>query len=95
MRISGEAIARSDKDATALADVFRFVAGLVQLRSGNPRPQVLADLLNSLEIKTEANRLTFSMAVPEAQLEEMIRNHRTAPVRPHRPNRPNRPARPA
>ena len=95
VRISGEAIARSDKDATALADVLRFVAGLVQLQSDNPSPQVLADLLNSLEIKTEANRLTFSMAVPETQLEEMIRNHRTAPVRPHRPNRPNRPARPA
>ncbi len=33
--ISGEASTRSEKDAQALVDVFRFVAGLIQLNSQN------------------------------------------------------------
>jgi hypothetical protein len=71
--ISAEAIARSEKDAQALVDVVKFVAGMVQLnRQNNPAAGQVATLLDTLDCKAAGNVTTVSLAIPELQLEQMI-----------------------
>ena len=73
VEISGEAVARTDKDATALADVVRFLANMVQMNSENKRAGEFAAILETLDLKTEANVIKFSISVPEDQIEKMIK----------------------
>jgi len=71
--ISVEAVARTDKDAQALADVLKFAASLVQLNSqNNPASSQIAALLNTLDSSTAGNTTTISLAVPEQQLEQLL-----------------------
>jgi hypothetical protein len=71
--ISLEAVARTDKDAQALADVLKFAASLVQLNSqNNPASAQIAALLNTLDSRTAGNTTTISLAVPEQQLEQLL-----------------------
>lgn len=77
-RINGEAMTRSDKDATALADVFRFLAQIVQSngqqRSGNAND--LAALLGKMQLTTEGSVMKVSMAIPEELLERVFTSKR-------------------
>jgi hypothetical protein len=79
-RISGEAVTRSDKDATALADVFRFLAQIVQQNSGNANNQQgaadLAALISKMQLSTESNVMKVSLAIPEEMLERVFRSPR-------------------
>lgn len=71
--ISAEAVTRSEKDARALVDVVRFVAGLVQLnRQNNQAAGQVATLLDTLDTRTAGNVTTISLAIPEQQLEQML-----------------------
>ncbi len=71
--LSAQAVARSDKDAQALADVVRFAASLTQLnRQNNPTAGQLATLLDGLDLKTAANVTTLSLAIPEQDLEQLL-----------------------
>jgi hypothetical protein len=71
--ISGEAITRSDKDAQALVDVFRFLAGLIQLNSkDNKVAGQVSTLLDTMDLKTTGNIMTMSLAIPEQQLEQLL-----------------------
>lgn len=73
-RVTAEAVTRSDKDATALADVFRFLAQIVQTQSGNNRNGVqdLAELLSKLQLSTDANVMKLQLAIPESLLERVF-----------------------
>jgi hypothetical protein len=71
--ISGEAVTRSDKDAQALVDVFRFLAGMIQLNSQNNQVAgQVSTLLDSMDLKTAGNVMTMSLVIPEQQLEQML-----------------------
>lgn len=70
--IDGQAIARSEKDATALQDVIRFLAGMVQLNRDKPNAEQIATLLDSLQVKTNADTVSVSLSIPETDLEKMI-----------------------
>ena len=71
--ISAEAVTRSEKDAQALVDVVKFVAGMVQLnRQNNPAAGQVATLLDTLDCKATGSVTTVSLAIPELQLEQMI-----------------------
>jgi hypothetical protein len=73
VNISAEAITRSEKDAQALVDVVKFVAGMVQLnRQNNQAAGQVATLLDTLDCKATSNVTTVSLAIPELQLEQMI-----------------------
>jgi len=73
VNISGEAVTRSDKDAQALVDVFRFIAGMIQLNRQNDQTVgQVATLLDTMDLKTANNVMTMSLAIPEKQLEQMI-----------------------
>ena len=74
VQFSGEAITRTEKDATALADVLRFLAGMMQLqRDRNPEVAKFAALLDSLEVKATGSTVSLSLAVPEADLENTMK----------------------
>jgi hypothetical protein len=71
--ISGEAVTRSDKDAEALVDVFKFVAGMVQLNRQNDKTvDKVATLLDTMELKTTGNVMSMSLTIPERLLEQML-----------------------
>jgi hypothetical protein len=71
--ISAEAVTRSDKDAQALVDVVKFVAGMLQLnRQDNQTAGQVASLLDTLDTQTAGNVMTMSLAIPERQLEQML-----------------------
>ena len=71
--ISGEAITRSDKDAQALMDVFRFLASLIQLNTENNKVAgQVSTLLDTMDLKTAGNVMTMSLAIPEQQLEQLL-----------------------
>jgi len=71
--ISGEAVTRSDKDAEALLDVFKFLAGMVQLNRQNDKTvDKVATLLDTMELKTTGNVMSMSLTIPERLLEQML-----------------------
>lgn len=74
VKISVEAVARTDKDATALGDVVRFVAGMVQLNRDKQGPDQIAAFLDTMDLKTEARTVTLSFSMPQEQLEKMIQS---------------------
>ncbi|MEO7142036.1 MAG: hypothetical protein ABI165_00875, partial [Bryobacteraceae bacterium] len=83
--LTAEVVARSEKDATALADVIRFLAGMVQLNSA-PGASKGASLLENMQLSAQANVMTMSLAMPEDQLEKLLGSDRAprkaAAVRP-------------
>jgi hypothetical protein len=71
--ISGQAVTRSDKDAEALADVVRFLVGMIQQnKDNNATAGQVSSLLDALDLKTSGNVLTLSLAIPEKQLEQIF-----------------------
>ncbi len=71
--ISGEAVTRSDKDAEALVDVFKFLASMVQVNRQNDKTvDKVATLLDTMELKTAGNVMTLSLTIPERLLEQML-----------------------
>ncbi len=76
VQIDAEATARSEKDAVALQDVIRFLAGMVQLNRDKPGAADVATMLDSLQISTQANLVTLSLKIPETDLEKLIEKNR-------------------
>lgn len=68
-----EALTRSDKDAQALADVVRFIAGLVQLnKDSDPKAQQVATLLDGLQLSTSQSTMKLSLSIPEPAVEKLF-----------------------
>jgi hypothetical protein len=67
VRFAGTAIARSEKDATALRDVVKFIAGLVQVDKASK-----ATLAQSLQATAERNVVRLSLSMPEAVVEQLF-----------------------
>lgn len=71
--LNAQFVARTEKDANALADVVRFFAGMVQLnRPAGSDNGKASSLLDSLQLSAEANVMKLSLAMPEAQLEKLL-----------------------
>jgi hypothetical protein len=67
VHFAGTAIARSDKDASALRDVLKFVAGLVQIDKASK-----TTLAQSLQATAEGNIVRLSLTMPEALVEQLF-----------------------
>jgi hypothetical protein len=81
VNIDGRAVTRSERDATALQDVIRFLASMIQANSeGNARDA--ANLLNSLQLSTRGNVMTLSLSIPQTDLERLL--DQAQPGRPRR-----------
>ena len=78
VQISGEAITKTDKDALALADVIRFMIGLIQIRrDNNPEIGKFASFLDTLEVRTNASTVQVSLSIPQEDLEQLINAKKT------------------
>jgi hypothetical protein len=73
VQVYGEAVTRSEKDAQALLDVAKFLTGMIQLNRDKAEVQQLASMLDTLDMKVTSNTVSMSLAIPEANLEKMIR----------------------
>jgi hypothetical protein len=72
IELNGELLARSDQDANALADVFRFITAMIRLNADKPGMEDALKLANSLQVSTTGSTVKFSMAVSEEQLGRML-----------------------
>ncbi len=80
-----EATMRSEKDALALVDVVKFLAGMLQLNGQNDkRASEMARLLDKMELKATGTQFRMSLMIPEDVLEGLVkpvaRKKNTAPV---------------
>ncbi len=66
VKFTGELVAGSAEDASALAGVLQFLAGVVQA-GGRQVP------LDKLDLKADGNVVRVSLAIPEQQFESLIR----------------------
>jgi hypothetical protein len=74
IELTGQAVADTPQNATALADVVRMLAGLVSLSAGqNPEIGAAAQLLQSMKVTTDGAAVNISASVPEAQVEALIK----------------------
>jgi hypothetical protein len=69
--ISGETLARSEKDAQALADVLRFFASMVRLNA-KPGMEAALRIADSLKIEVVGATTKFSLSVPEEEWNKLI-----------------------
>ena len=73
VHISADVVTRSDKDAGALVDVVRFIAGMIQLnRDKSATASDVSSLVDTMELKTAGNVMSMSLLIPEAQLEKIL-----------------------
>jgi len=73
IQFGGEAVTRSEKDASALVDVVKFLAGMVQLNRDKPDAAKLAGILDTLVLSSTANTMTISLSIPESDLEQLMK----------------------
>ncbi len=69
-----EVVTRSEKDASSLADVFKFLMGLA-LTQGKPEQ---AKLLENLQLNVEGTRVRFGLTIPEQEIAKMIEAQKQA-----------------
>lgn len=84
VKISGQALTASAKDAQALVDAIRFLTGLVTMnRQKDPAAGMIASLVDLVQLQANDSTMTFSMSIPEKQLESLVasvRAHHDAPA---------------
>ncbi len=72
LNVTMEAAVRSEKDATAMADVARFLSGMVQLNRDKPEVAGLATALDSMKLTTDAKNVRMTISVPQSEIEKMM-----------------------
>lgn len=82
VNLYAEAVTRSEKDAQALMDVAKFLTGMIQLNRDKAEVQQIASLLDTLDLKVSSNTVSMSLAIPEANLEKMVREGTTRTKKP-------------
>jgi hypothetical protein len=72
VQITVDAVARSDKDASALADVVRFGASLLQMKGqSDHHTTLLASALNQMLVSATGPNVHLSLSIPETTLEQL------------------------
>ncbi|MBN9658591.1 MAG: hypothetical protein J0H49_10460 [Acidobacteria bacterium] len=74
LQVSAEALTRSDKDAQALVDVFKFVASMVRLNSDKPNADQLVKIFDTMQLSTSGATMKFSLTIPEDQFEKFFQH---------------------
>ena len=67
--LSGEAMARSDKDASALVDVLKFFASMAQSNGSKSRAM---GLLDAVQMTADGRTVKFSLSTPEQEFEKLF-----------------------
>ncbi len=78
--ISGDILTRSAQDASALADVMRFLASMIRSNAGSTGGQGAIAAADSLQVDLSGATARFSLSVPDSALDQMLLNPRSKPV---------------
>lgn len=73
VQLSGQAIADTSQNATALADVVRFLGNMVQANAPASAAAAISALIQSLSVQADGNTVSLAAAIPEPQLESLVR----------------------
>jgi len=75
VQVNAQAIAKDAGDATALSDVIKMLASMVQMGSGTKDgpPAELIALLKGLVVSTDGSAVNVSLSIPEDQLESLVK----------------------
>jgi hypothetical protein len=73
VRFRFDAVTRSAKDATSLADVVRFFASMVQMqRQKDPRAEMAAAAFDDMQLRTDGEAVHLALEFPEKTLEQLV-----------------------
>ncbi len=71
--LGAEFVTRTEKDAAALADVMKFLAGLLQANKGkNQTATQVSALLDTIQVQATGTTVTMALTVPEASIEQIL-----------------------
>lgn len=73
IELMAEAVMRSDKDAQAMVDVVKFLAGMMQLNSEDKKAAEFAKLLDKMDLKASGNQFRLTMTLPEDVIETFLK----------------------
>lgn len=73
MDLTAETVSQTEKDATGLADVVRFLSTMVQMNRENPDVKGLATALDTMKISTDAKTTRVTLSLPMAEIEKMMK----------------------
>jgi hypothetical protein len=74
IQLSTEVEAMDEKNATALGDVVKFLAGMATMNAGGAKgaPPAVANLLQTLTVQTQGKVVSVTMTAPEDQIETLL-----------------------
>ncbi len=70
--VSAEAVARSEQDAQAMSDVFKFLVGMVRLNADKPEAAELLKVVETAQLTVSGTTVKLNMTVPEEFIEKMM-----------------------
>jgi len=71
--LTAEIVTRSPQDASALVDVVKFIAGLIQTnRKSDKTAERVSTVLDAIKCSAQGNVMTMSLSIPESTLEQML-----------------------
>ena len=73
MELTAETISKTEKDATSIADVVRFLSTMVQMNREKPEVKAFASALDAMKLTTEAKTTTLTISLPMAEMEQMFK----------------------
>jgi hypothetical protein len=73
VELSGQAVADSSQNATALADVVRFLANMLQINAPSSSVAGVTALVQSLNVQANGNTVSVAASIPEQELESILR----------------------
>ena len=81
--ISAETTMRSPQDATAFADVIRFMVSMVrsQQTPANAVPEPISNMIDSLQLEPAGHVLKIRMSMPETDLEKLMNTGKARTVK--------------
>lgn len=74
MDLTAETVSKTEKDATGIADIIRFLSTMVQMNREKPEVKALATALDAMKLTTDARTTTLMISLPMADMEKMLTN---------------------
>jgi len=74
MELTAETISKTEKDATSIADVVRFLSTMVQMNREKPEVKAFATALDAMKLTTDAKTTTLTISLPMAEMEQMFKS---------------------
>jgi hypothetical protein len=78
MELTAETVSKTEKDATGIADVVRFLSTMVQMNREKPEVKALATALDGMKLTTEAKTTKLFISLPMAEMEQMMKDKKPA-----------------